>query len=322
MSDRQIVVTVVVATYRRPERIVRLLRAIERQSIPASGIEVVVYDDASGDDTVAAVQAAALTAPYSLTLIEGDVNRGPAAGRNRAWRSGTAPVVAFIDDDCVPSPNWLESGLALLSHTGAAVVVGRVEPAPEQAANHGPFSRTLVVNDARFFATANCFYRRDVIESADGFDERFRRAAGEDTDLGLRVLEAGGLAEFSTDALVWHDVRPSEFRFAAKEAANKWIDLALVVRKHPDVRDTLMYRRVFWKRSHAYFIAAAAGVAFARKRPAALAAALPYLQLRLSSEPIAGGAGAVRTLPGAVAIDALEVSTMLRSSARHRSLVL
>jgi GT2 family glycosyltransferase len=112
----------------------------------------------------------------------------------------------------------------------------------------------LSAHDARFFATANCFYRRRALEQTDGFDERFRRAAGEDTDLGLRALALGGRAAYAADALVHHDVRPSEWRAAANEAWRKWIDLALVVRKHPEIRGTLLYRRVFWKRSHAVLL--------------------------------------------------------------------
>jgi GT2 family glycosyltransferase len=315
-------ISVAVSTYRRPDRIMRLLQALAKQTLPPGDFEVVVYDDASGDDTVEQVRRAAAALPYSLRLVEGEENRGPASGRNVAWRAGLAPLVAFIDDDCVPDPGWLAAGLAAFDANPVGAVVGHVEPAPDQLNLQGPFSRTLRVTDARFFATANCFYRREALEAADGFDERFRRAAGEDTDLGLRVMAAGWTTSYSADALVHHDVRPSSFRASAREAWSKWVDLALVVRKHPQVRRTLMYRRVFWKKPHALLLLALAGAIAAAFLPWLALLALPYVYHRLRSAPLAGGTRRITTFPGALALDLLELGAMVRSTARYRTLVI
>jgi GT2 family glycosyltransferase len=315
-------VSVAVSTYRRLDQIERLLHALAEQSLPAAEFEVVVYDDGSADGTVDAIRALASHLPYSLRVHEGAVNRGPACGRNVAWRVATAPVIAFTDDDCVPQPDWLREGLAYFDDPQVVSTVGRVEPAPDQYADLGPFSRTLSVHDARFFATANCFYRRAALETADGFDERFRRAAGEDTDLGLRVLALGGRAAYAEEAVVHHDIRPSELRAAASEAWRKWIDLALVVRKHPEIRSTLLYRRVFWKPSHAFLLLAIAGAVGAAFWPWAGAAVLPYLYFRVRRAPLAGGIRRVTTLPGALILDLLEVGTMVRSTLRYRTLIL
>jgi glycosyltransferase involved in cell wall biosynthesis len=316
-------VSVAVSTYQRADRISRLLRSLSRQTLPPTDFEVVVYDDGSRDDSVATIRQLIPELGYPLRLIEGSANRGPAAGRNEAWRAASAPVVAFTDDDCVPDADWLRVGLQAFDDPAVDVVVGRVEPAPDQLGDLGPFSRTLRVSDARFFATANCFYRRSALEAADGFDEQFRRAAGEDTDLGLRVLGEHGRAQFAISALVHHDVRRSDVRASAREAWSKWIDLALVVRKHPQIRETLLYRRIFWKKSHAVWLLAAAGVAVAGTRePWAALAALPYLQHRLLSRPLAVGVGAITSLPGAVLVDGIEVACMVRSSLRYRTLIL
>jgi GT2 family glycosyltransferase len=315
-------VTVAVSTYERPARMTRLLDALAAQTFPSADFEVVVYDDGSSAQSLETVRQAAATAPYRLRLIEGEVNRGPASGRNQAWRAATTPIVAFTDDDCVPTPAWLATGMAAFDDPAVAVAVGRITPAPDQEQLLGPFSRTMRAEDARFFATANCFYRRSALEAVEGFDERFRRAAGEDTDLGLRVLEHGGRAVFVADALVHHDVRPSELRAAAREARTKWIDLPLVVRKHPQVRRELMYRRVFWKKSHALLLLALAGAIAAAWEPLTLIALAPYLWHRLWTEPLAHRSGRLRTFPGALLIDALEITTMVRGTLRYRTFVL
>src|SRR5205814_9822203 len=115
-------------------------------------------------------------------VLRGASNAGPATGRNLAWRRDLAPLVLFTDDDCVPSPSWVRA------HVEAAgpITVGRTVPAPDQLDRVGPFSRTLQVDSAELFHTCNIGYPRDLLLALDGFDERYRRAAGEDTDLGLR----------------------------------------------------------------------------------------------------------------------------------------
>lgn len=315
-------ISVAVSTYRRPHGISRLLHSLAAQTLPPDQFEVVVYDDASGDDTVTTIRSLIESMPYSLRLIEGTVNRGPASGRNESWRAARAPVIGFTDDDCVPEPDWLRAGLEHFSDPEVVAVVGRVEPAPDQYANLGPFSRTLRIHDGRFFATANCFYRRAQLEASEGFDERFRRAAGEDTDLGLRLLGLGGRSLYAEDALVHHDIAPSDWRTAAAEAWGKWIDLALVVRKHPEVRTTLLFHRLFWKQSHAWLLLAIAGVIAIGLSPWSALAALPYLDFRLRRAPRARGVGAIAALPGTAMIDVLELVTMIRSTVRYRTLIL
>ncbi len=304
-------VTVAVSTYGRAALLPRLFAALEAQA-PAA-FEVVVLDDASPDDTWETLHALAAASPLDVRLLRHETNRGPAAGRNAAWRAARADVVAFTDDDCVPQPGWLAAGLAALGDA-RRVVVGRTVPNPEQAANHGPFSRTLRVEDARFFQTANVFYRRADLAAAGGFDERFTKAGGEDTDLGLRVVANGAEAVFAPDAEVWHDVRPSDFRAACREAG-KWVDLPLVVRRHPAVRRTLAYKRVFWKRSHATLLLVVLGVALVAavpKVPVGALLAVPWVRQRWGTAP----------LPQAFVVDLLEVGALVGGSLRHRTVFL
>jgi GT2 family glycosyltransferase len=298
-----------------------LLAALAAQDLPAVEFEVVVYDDASGDGTAELVRQHAKSMKCKVRLIEGERNMGPAHGRNTAWRAARAPLVAFTDDDCVPATDWLRNGSRAFSDPTVGAVVGHVEPAPDQLHLLGPFSRTLRVTDARFFATANCIYRRDALEAVDGFDERFRRAAGEDTDLGLRMIEVGWTAGYAADALVHHDVRASDLRAAMREAWLKWIDLALVVRKHPQIRNTLLYGRVFWKKSHALLLLAVLGAIASAFVPWAGLLAAPYVYYRLWSLPLAGGLRRLTTFPGALLLDLLEVGAMLRGTARYRTLI-
>ena len=312
------VVSVVCATYRRPEQLGRLLAALAEQDLGLP-FEVVVSDDGSGD--LAGTRALVAASPLDVRLLEHPVNRGQAAARNDGWRAARAEVVAFTDDDCQPSPGWLRAGLAGMA-AGDVVVVGRVDPDPAQAGRRGPWSRSLTVHDARFMQTANAFYRRADLEAVGGFDEALRRG-GEDTDLGMRVLGLGRRSLFADEALVLHDVRPGSAWQLARESATKWTDLPLVLRKHPELRASAAHRRWFWKRSHPATLVALAGLVASPLQPLSLLLVLPWVADRTWRHPPYGPRrGRLRRLPGAFLVDTAEVLGCVRGSIRHRSLLL
>jgi glycosyltransferase involved in cell wall biosynthesis len=321
----QPVVSVVCATYRRPAAVRRLLASLERQDLEAP-FEVILSDDGSGEQCVLDVKAAIASSSLEVRLLEHQRNRGPGAARNDGWRAARADVVAFTDDDCQPEPGWLRAGLALM-HNGV-VVVGRVIPDPAQSGALGPWSRTLTVSDARFFQTANAFYARADLDAVGGFDERFVLAGGEDTDLGMRVLALGRAGVFAPDALVLHDVRGGTVWSLAKERATKWVDLPLVLRKHPQLRHQNLYLGLFWKRSHPAVILALVGLlalplALVPWGWLVLLLTFPWLLDRGIKHPPPGGLRRrISLLPGTFLVEAAEIVSMVRGSVRHRTLML
>lgn len=316
-------VAVAVSTYQRAHMLPRLVAALEKQTLDVDEFEVVIADNGATDGTAGVLAELVAKSSLNITTVTADVNRGPAAGRNLAWRQAQAPIVAFTDDDCVPTPQWLEHGLQLMECDDHRVVVGRTAPPPEdERLSHRPFSRTVRVEDARFFPTCNTWFRRVDLEAAEGFDEQFDEPAGEDTDLGLRVTEAGAVATFGPDVLVHHPVRPSDF-WAAVHETLRWTGIPRVIALHPHRRD-LLHHRVFWKESHPYALLAAFGLPLARGHGVtALALAAPYAWYRTRRAPLCPGPRRRwATLPGAFAIDLLEVVVMARGSLRARTLVL
>jgi GT2 family glycosyltransferase len=309
-------VCVVVATHRRPHLLARLFGALGQQTVPASAFEVVVVDDASGDETPAVVGRLREHAPYPVTLLSMPVNLGPAAARNAGWRATDASVIAFIDDDCVPAPDWLEAGSRQMS-AGADVVAGRTRPDPAQRHRLGPFTRTIDSEDGRFVQGCNVFYRRRALTTLGGFDERLR--TGEDTDLALRAREQGSCVRVAPDVNVCHDVRPRSFRASVRETL-RWVDIPYLVRRHPQATRGMFHGSIWWKRSHPPTALALVGLATsaALRKPWPLLAFAPWLRQRLVTAPAAADVGdRVRTLPGVFVIDALEVLVMARGSVKH-----
>lgn len=322
IDDQMPKLAVVVPTHDRSHLLVRLVAALESQSLDPATFEVVVVDDASTDETPAVLDKLASDSSLQLTVLHNQTSRGPAAARNKAWRSTSAPIVAFTDDDCVPAPDWLRVGLETHGR-GNRVVVGRTEPPADQLPITGQaFSRALRVESARLFETCNVFYRRSDLEAVGGFDERFRRPSGEDTHLGLNVAALGVEAVFAPDAVVYHDVRPGDWMATIRETL-RWVDLPLVVAGRPWVRSGLVHRWIFWKPTHPPAVLAAAGLLLGMRWRPALWLVVPWLRIRLAKDPVCPGmTGRVRWLPAALAVDLCEVYVMARGSLRHRTVVL
>src|SRR5256885_1534168 len=71
---------------------------------------------------------------------------------------------------------------------GIGVVQGRTQAQPGAEGYGEHFSRPMEAREEDgHYPTCNIFYRREALERAGGFDETFRRACGEDTDLAWRV---------------------------------------------------------------------------------------------------------------------------------------
>jgi GT2 family glycosyltransferase len=201
-------VTVVIPTHQRGHVLARSLEALGRVEAPVGGLEVIVVDDGSDEANLAAVVRAVEACPLARLIRQ--ANAGPARARNTGYRAGTGELVAFIDDDCAPTPNWLlrlvvpfEGGDERLGAVG-----GRVLPEPP----HNWISRFCAATEYSSglqpvflnAATANACFRRRVLDELGGFDEGFQHPGGDDPDLSERARKAGYRLEFVPDAIVHH----------------------------------------------------------------------------------------------------------------------
>ncbi|MFN6992975.1 MAG: glycosyltransferase [Aquincola tertiaricarbonis] len=222
-------VAVVMATYRRPDMLRRCLEAVVGQSLAGDRYEVVVVDDGPDDDTrrvVESMDAATGGAPAVRYLR--NVGKGPATARNVGWRASAAPLIAFTDDDTVPDADWLREGLAAMS-SGHAAASGRVRVPVEGApTDHARMTQGLETAE---FVTANAFVRRDILLRVGGFDERFKRAWREDSDLHFAILSLGAEVIRADRAVVLHPVRPAPWGISLGQQKNVVFD-GLLYKKH------------------------------------------------------------------------------------------
>lgn len=236
--------SVVIPTYCRPELLGRCLAALDAQDLDPTDYEIVVADDAASADTRRQVLEFASTARAKVSYVPVLGTQGPAGARNAGWRRARGGIIAFTDDDCVPEPGWLSAGLAKFRADAEVLAVsGKVRvPLPRAPTDYEQDAAGLERAD---FVTANCFCRRDALETVGGFDVRFQAAWREDSDLHFTLLRLPGKLLRAEQAAVVHPVRPAPWGISLSQQRKCLFD-ALLYKKHPALYRLLIRPSVPW----------------------------------------------------------------------------
>lgn len=114
-------VSIVITTYNKKDFLELTLTALGFQTYPLDKFEVVIINDGSTDATDALVSS--IEVPYQINYTYQE-NRGYAGVRNRGIKESTGKILIFIDDDCVPTPTFIESHMRNHHENGDTVVLG------------------------------------------------------------------------------------------------------------------------------------------------------------------------------------------------------
>jgi glycosyltransferase involved in cell wall biosynthesis len=214
-------ISVLVATCDRPQKLRRVLEDLQCQGLEPQRFEVIVADD--GSDPPAAEVLAELKPSYPLAFVRGPQS-GPATSRNRALPRVRAPLLLFLNDDVRLEPDLLEAHLEAHARSlRPTAILGVFEFTP--AIRSQPLNRLVeevgIYGTAHIpagmaltplaFCTGNLSVPTAEVLAVGGFDPAFPEPAGEDLDLGYRLLHERGVPLIhDTRARAWHD-HPHDF---------------------------------------------------------------------------------------------------------------
>lgn len=122
--------TVCICTHDRPRYVRDCLEGLRSQTVGRDRFSVQIIDSASSKAVTA--ELADLATRHDARLIRVD-QPGVSLARNAgAWAART-PFIAYIDDDAIPSPDWVETILDAVTQPGRppALIGGRILPAWE-----------------------------------------------------------------------------------------------------------------------------------------------------------------------------------------------
>ena len=213
-------ITVCICTYKRPRLLRELLEKLAAQETSGKftySVVVVDNDQARSAEPVVAefARASAVTARYC-----NEARQNIALARNMAVANAAGEFLAFVDDDELPTPQWLLTLYSACGKYGVDGVLGPVKPqfeanTPAWVIKGGFYDRatypTGYVIDRNKGRTGNVLLRRRLFTPGEEpFRPEFR--TGEDQDFFGRMIEKGHRFIWCNEALAYEVVPPQRWK--------------------------------------------------------------------------------------------------------------
>ncbi|WP_104088500.1 glycosyltransferase [Cryobacterium sp. N19] len=212
------VVSVVLVNYRGTDDTIEALEHLKNLNWPHDKLEIIIVENASGDDSEARLRAAA---PH-VNLVISRENLGFAGGCNLGVAASSGEYLAFLNNDAKPDSEWIAAAVTafeksprigavaskvvdwdgvLVDYIGSAMTWFGMgyKPLTGQELPTTPD----VEHDVLFGTGSAMFVRRDVYDELGGFDERYFMFF-EDVDLGWRLNLKGYRFAYAPESIAFH----------------------------------------------------------------------------------------------------------------------
>ncbi|MFP3867022.1 MAG: glycosyltransferase [Desulfobacteraceae bacterium] len=224
-------VSIIVATYDRPEDLRNCLESLLKQNSTRK-LEIIVVDNHPASGSTPPV-----VADFPQVILVDEPRQGVSYARNAGISASTGDIIVTIDDDVTVPPDWLEKLLALLVRSDVMVVTGNVMPveletkAQQLFEVYGALGRGFEPLEAdrdwfessvrravptwKLGGTANAAFRAGIFHDPQigMFDEALGpgtpTGVGEDTYIFYKVLKAGYTIYYEPKSYVFHRHRSS-----------------------------------------------------------------------------------------------------------------
>jgi glycosyltransferase involved in cell wall biosynthesis len=236
MAESEPALTIAICTRNRRAELLRALASLAAQRARVAW-DVLVVENASEDDSRAAVEAIAHDFPVPLALASEPV-RGLSAARNRALAVARAPALVYLDDDATCRPGWVEAHARALAAPSVLATGGRILPVlpsglperwrafleqelggPTGRYDFGPEPAECGPGGPALPFGGNLGIARNAALSAGGFRTDLgygpQMIPGEETALLQRIQRGPGRILYLPDAVIDHHIDAERTSIAA-----------------------------------------------------------------------------------------------------------
>ncbi|HEY3579516.1 MAG TPA: glycosyltransferase [Pyrinomonadaceae bacterium] len=214
-------ISVVITTYNRADLLAATLQGLFVQETGGVRYEIVVVDNNSTDNTRQVVESFCDRGGPVLRYVF-EPRQGVSHGRNAGVTAARASIIAFTDDDVVPTPGWVaQIKRAFDKHKHIDVLGGKILPEWQSppprwlTTDHWWPLALLDRGDEPFYVnaanplclpTANAAFRREVLSYIGPFSEQF--STREDHELLIRLWQSGRQGLYEPKMVVLAKVQP------------------------------------------------------------------------------------------------------------------
>lgn len=220
-------VTVCICTHNRPSYLRDCLEGLCRQTVGPDRFSILVVDSASDHDVSA--QISRLVAAIPNARMVRTERTGVSLARNVGAADTDSGYIAYIDDDAIAEPDWIEQILHVIGEDGPALIGGRILPlweAPLPAwwpsSLRGSLSIIEVEGRGEYRGSglpaglepygANMIVHLPALRAVGGFGEASGRVgdtllSDEEVQLAWRLQAAGYSARYDSRIVVQHQIQ-------------------------------------------------------------------------------------------------------------------
>jgi glycosyltransferase involved in cell wall biosynthesis len=200
--------SIIVPTFDRLEALTACVQAMKRLDYPRNRFEIIIVDDGSSVPIMASGHH--LHDDGTITVLR-QLNAGPASARNKGAQHARGDILAFTDDDCTPTPQWLRELAQSFRDVPTGLVGGRTvnglvnnlySTASQMIVDEAYAYFISRNSDLRFFASNNMAVSAKLFHESGGFDPSFRTS--EDREFCDRWIRREHPLVYSPEAIVYH----------------------------------------------------------------------------------------------------------------------
>jgi glucosyl-dolichyl phosphate glucuronosyltransferase len=225
-------ITVILCTYNRCQSLARALDSVAKSILPESvEWEVLVVDNNSPDQTREVIEDFCVRYPGRFRYLF-EPKQGKSNALNSGIRNAHGRILAFMDDDVIVAPDWLQKLTAALDSgeftgVGGRILSQRDFPVPDWLALDGQYDVAGMLalfdlgNEGRELKTppfgTNMAFPSSIFEKHGDFRTDMGPCPGseirnEDTEFGRRLMSGGEKLWYEPSAVVYHAVPENRLR--------------------------------------------------------------------------------------------------------------
>jgi glycosyltransferase involved in cell wall biosynthesis len=198
-------VSIISPVYNGEDRISELLESILNLDYPRELLEIIIVDNGSTDNTKEIVKK------YPATLLEETEIQSSYAARNKGIQNSSSEIIAFVDSDCIVTPQWINEGVKHF-HNNADLVGGKIEfyyskrkSAAEMYDSITNMQNECNIRERNVAKTANLFARSSLFSSIGMFPKN--EISGGDVYWTALATKNGYSLVYAPEAVVKHPAR-------------------------------------------------------------------------------------------------------------------